>query len=438
MKIPAYIIKDLKLFMKSKSSVLLTFLVPMIIIFIFGSIFSTIGKQQGINPIRVLCVDNDKSDLSKNFLKELNSLSEITIIDSITVNNQRKLVSVETMNDLIKKGKIRIGLIVPENFETMALRGKNIELSVHYDPQFAIEHGILVGLIQKTIFSRFPQIMINSFYKLSEKSLGKQDNEIFKKSMQNTVRKFFPEADLDFDFKNLQTNNANNNVENNNSFNISDLIEIDSIPMVGEEVENQMFAQYVAGMAILFLLFSLNSVAGSLLEEKRKGTLKRILISPMKPIDIILGKMMFCILLGTAQLIVLFIFGYLVFNLNIFRDLLSLFLMIIVTAMASTSIGMFLATICKTESQANSLSTLIVLSMSALGGSMVPTFIMPASIQMIGRFTLNHWAMKGFTDIFWRQLPIRDIIPSALILLMIFFVFTLLSLFLYNKWKIQD
>ena len=47
--------------------------------------------------------------------------------------------------------------------------------------------------------------------------------------------------------------------------------------------------------------------------------------------------------------------------------------------------------------------------MSALGGSMVPRYIMSERMQEIGHFTFNAWALDGFTKVFWRDLP-----PEAL------------------------
>ncbi|MDD4156856.1 MAG: ABC transporter permease [Candidatus Cloacimonetes bacterium] len=439
MKILAYIIKDLKIFLKSKSSVLLTFIVPMIIIFIFGSIFSSTGKEMGINPIRVLAIDQDKTNFSKSFLQEIDDLSEINIIDSVLVDNQPQEVTIDIMNDLIKKGKIRLGVVIPKNFEIDSNEGNTLNITINYDPQYAIEQGILTGMIQQTLFSKYPYVIFNSIFKQSEKTIGKDKNSDFKNSIGSVVKQYFPIPGKEMDFDSYMKVGFNStSKDSSNAFNLSESVNIETVAQVGEEVENQMFAQYVAGMAVMFLLFSLNAVASSLLEEKKTGTLKRILISPTKAIEVILGKMLFCIILGTLQLIVLFIFGYLVFDLNIFRDMFSLLVVILATAMASTSIGMFLATICKTERQVSSLSTLIVLSMSALGGSMVPSFIMPLSIQTIGKFTLNHWAMKGFTDIFWRQLSFMNILPSVIILILIFLVFTGLSLFFYNKWSIQN
>lgn len=434
MKIFTYFAKDSKIFLKSKSSVLLTFLVPMILIFIFGSIFSNMGKQKGINAINVLTVDYDDSQFSQAFLNELDKLTEIKIVREVKVREEVQLITEESMHDFIKKGNFGLGIVIDKGFENNALKGDSLSLTLNYDPMFAIEYGILSGMIQKTVFSKFPQLMFKGFFRLSENALGNEQNKRFQNSVQNTVKQYFPDAEFDFSTDNLtnMTFSDTSSTNEGDTF-LKEMININSVQVTGAEIKNPMFSQSVAGMAVMFLLFSVNAVAGSLLAEKKDGSLKRILISPIKPVEIILGKMSFCIVLGIIQLTLMFVFGYFVFELDIFRDVLSLISVIIATSLACTSIGIFLATICKTERQADSLSTLIVLSMSALGGSFVPSFIMPASIKTIGRFTLNHWSMKGFTDIFWRQLGFSEILVSVAVLTGIFILFSSLALFLFKR-----
>jgi ABC-2 type transport system permease protein len=47
--------------------------------------------------------------------------------------------------------------------------------------------------------------------------------------------------------------------------------------------------------------------------------------------------------------------------------------------------------------------------MSALGGSMVPRYLMSESIQRAGLLTFNAWALEGYNKVFWRELPLSEI-----------------------------
>jgi ABC-2 type transport system permease protein len=111
----------------------------------------------------------------------------------------------------------------------------------------------------------------------------------------------------------------------------------------------------------------------------------------------------------------------------------ALVLMIIATAFAVSSLGIFLAAIAKTRQQAQNLSTIIILIMSAIGGSMIPLFIMPSILQKIALVSVNYWGIQGFYDVFWRNLPLESILPKILILMGIGIITTLASIKLFQK-----
>jgi linearmycin/streptolysin S transport system permease protein len=432
--------KDIKIFAKSKSSIILTYLVPMVLALIFGGIFGGFGTGGGRREIKLLLTDQDQSQFSRAFTTELDSLSEIKVYRNYTQEEEEKLFTADVMDDLIKKGKFAVGLIIPDSTESNLQQGGKLSLQIHYDPKYPIEHGIVSGLIQKLIPTKFPQLMMSGLWKLSEGALGKESDK-FKNEMFGVVKQFYPEADeglFDFSKQPLVPLNSGSGAGDSTSvqsqgFGLGNMMEIESVELLGQEEENQMFAQYIAGMAVMFLLFAVSGTATSLIEERNFGTMKRLLVAPVRSSEILYSKLIFCSLLGISQLIVMFIFGWLVFKLDIFKDPLALSVTILSTSLACSGLGILMATICKTERQVGSLSTLVVLGMSALGGSMVPTIIMPAFIQNIGKFTINHWAMKGFTDIFWRNMHLKDIIVPNLILLGVFVVLISLSHYFFKQ-----
>ncbi len=204
--------------------------------------------------------------------------------------------------------------------------------------------------------------------------------------------------------------------------------------VVGEEkTTNAGLIQAVAGTAILMLLFNVAGLGVSILEEKESGTLNRILSSPLNPRTILMGKMASTFFLAIIQLTVMFVFSWLVFGLDITANLPALIIMIVATAFAVSSFGIFLAAISKTRQQARGLSTLIILIMSATGGSMIPIFMMPEIMKKIAVVSVNYWGIQGFFDIFWRNLSLLEIMPKILILLGIGLLISIISMRLFSK-----
>ena len=79
MNIIRLVLKDVRIFSKSKSLIVITYLVPMFLALIFGAIFGGFGEGGGQKGIRLLITDNDKSEFSRSFAAELDSLEEIRL-----------------------------------------------------------------------------------------------------------------------------------------------------------------------------------------------------------------------------------------------------------------------------------------------------------------------------------------------------------------------
>src|SRR5207247_2307842 len=70
--------------------------------------------------------------------------------------------------------------------------------------------------------------------------------------------------------------------------------------------------------------------------------------------------------------------------------------MTVFTAAAAASFGLILATLSRSRQQLSGISTILILTMSALGGSMFPRFLMTQTMQKIGLVTFNAWALDGY------------------------------------------
>jgi ABC-2 type transport system permease protein len=191
----------------------------------------------------------------------------------------------------------------------------------------------------------------------------------------------------------------------------------------------------VAGTSIMMLLFSVAAIGASLLDEKQEGILKKLLCTPIHPNHILLGKMVYANIISISQLLIMFIFAWLVFGLDIMHHIPSLVLMIIMISYACSGLGVFLASFAKSRQQVQGFSTLIIMIMSAIGGSMIPVPVMPAFMQKIAVVSVNYWGIQGFYDIFWRLVPLTDItfLSRVLVLLCIGSLLNLIALIMFKK-----
>jgi len=205
--------------------------------------------------------------------------------------------------------------------------------------------------------------------------------------------------------------------------------------VVGERKRSPMVAFYAAGIGVMFLMFTASSAGGSLLEEAESGALDRILSARVSMTTLLAGKVAYCTLLACAQLTLMFLWAWAVFHVDLFTHLPGFFVMTVATAFAVAAFGMLLASLARTRAQLGAISTLIILTMSAVGGSMFPRFLMPEGMKKLGLFTFNAWAIDGYTKVFWRDEPISHLVPQVAVLIGSGIVLFLLARRFARRWE---
>jgi ABC-2 type transport system permease protein len=213
------------------------------------------------------------------------------------------------------------------------------------------------------------------------------------------------------------------------------IIAVKSRAVVGENKNAPMISFYAAAVGVMFLLFTASGSSGALLDEAESGTLDRVLSSRINMTRLLLGKLVFNIALAFIQLTVMFLWGWAVFKLDFFSHIPGFIVMGLSTAFAVAAFGMLLASICRTRAQLGALSTLLILVMSALGGSMFPRFLMPQGMQKAGLWTINAWAIDGFTKVFWRDLPVSALWQQVSVLLAIGIVLFAIARRVARRWE---
>jgi ABC-2 type transport system permease protein len=220
-----------------------------------------------------------------------------------------------------------------------------------------------------------------------------------------------------------------------NSQSDSDLDAIEIVDVMGEGKSNPVVSMYAAGIAVMFLLFGASNGGGALLEEYESHTLDRLLSTQLSMDQLLLGKWFYLTLLGILQVTIMFGWGQAVFGVDLLGHLDGFVMMTIVTSSAAAAFGLFLATLCRTRGQLNGLSIVLILAMSALGGSMVPRYVMSEKMREAGMWTFNAWALDGYDKVFWRELPVDQLAPQLGVLMFSGVAFLLAARVLALRWE---
>jgi ABC-2 type transport system permease protein len=192
---------------------------------------------------------------------------------------------------------------------------------------------------------------------------------------------------------------------------------------------------YAAGIGVMFLLFSCAGAGGALLDEEETGTLGRLIGSRAGMTGVLAGKWLFVAIMGVLQLTLMFTWGAVVFGLPLVDHLPGFAVMSVVTAAAAAGFGMLLATLCRSRAQLSGISTIVILSMSAVGGSMFPRFLMSETMQTMGLVTFNAWALDGYIKVFWRDEPVTALWPQVAVLVGLCVVFLGAARLAARRWE---
>jgi ABC-2 type transport system permease protein len=213
------------------------------------------------------------------------------------------------------------------------------------------------------------------------------------------------------------------------------MVKLEVTDVVGDSKKNPIIAFYAAGIGVMFLLFTASSAGGALLDEVDSGTLDRILSTRVSMSTLLTGKLLYLWTLGVVQLMVMFLWGALVFGVPLASHLPGFAIMAAATALTCSAFGLLLASAARTRAQLGAISTLAVLTISALGGSMFPRFLMPESMQRASLVLFNSWALDGFTNVFWRELPLTSLIAPVAVLVAWAVAFFFVARQLTRRWE---
>lgn len=403
---------------RDRAALMLSFIVPIVFFSIFAGIF---GAQRSKTPkTSVAIADLDQTENSRQLVAALREESALKLVDAPKNGVKFDDKSAEAF---VKAGEAPVALVIPKGFGASRIHfGDNSKgqptFRILSDPADPIADQVVNGLLQKTVMTAMPNMMMDAGIEQVDKWSGGLTPE-----QRNTLNSSVTS------WKKTDTGTRK-------SASIDSLVKIEQQNVVGQNKKNLIVALQAAGIGVMFLLFTASNAGGALLEENESGTLDRILTTRLTMSKLLLGKLAYLWTLGVLQLCVMFAWGAIAFRLDLMSHLPGFIVMAVTTTFATSAFGLLLASVCHTRAQLSAISTLVVLSLSALGGSMFPRFLMPESLQKAGLVLFNSWALEGFTNIFWRDLPVTSVALHALVLIGWGALFFVVARQLTKRWEV--
>ncbi len=380
----------------NRVELLLTFVVPIAFFSIFALIFGG-GLSPGTTPkIKIVAVDEVDSAASRAVIESLQENAGLRFMrqkDATSVSRQEA-------REMVQRGSLTMAVVLNQN-------GKQLEIDLLSDSSDQVAGQVVTSLVARSLMITEAQQQATHRWLAAGGNANVPGDTITQVSAKPAATVSPPT--------------------------MADRIEV--VDVIGEGKSNPVVSVYAAGIAVMFLLFGATGGGGAFLEERENQTLDRLLSTQLSMDQLLLGKWFYMTALGALQVGVMFLWAQVVFGVDLLGHFDGFVMMTVVTAAAASAFGLFLATLCKTRGQLNGLSVILVLSMSALGGSMVPRYVMSEQMREYGLWTFNAWALDGYDKVFWRELPVSALAPQLSVLMISGFAFLVAARLLAARWE---
>jgi len=189
--------------------------------------------------------------------------------------------------------------------------------------------------------------------------------------------------------------------------------------------------QFLPGIITMFVLFAITLTARAIVEERKKGTLERLLTTRLSVGQLFMGKFLASISRGFVQTLILLVLAYIVFQFFTPLSFVEALVIALIFAAAASALGLVIASIARTEDQATWIAVFFTMATVMLGG----TFFEIAEgspLYAISKVSINTYANDAFNTIIAQEGSLADVGPELGVLAGVIVAGLVLSRFLFR------
>jgi ABC-2 type transport system permease protein len=415
--------KEFILWAQKPGSWVVILVVPLLFIWIMHAVFGSSGTP----VITIYAVNEDESQASQQVMQALRQAENLQIEMLDTRSEADRRVGV---------GEHMAAVIIPEGFGSALTTAHGAKIDVIIDPARAEQASIVVGLlnaalgpfmidaeVSRSVETGVEQVLNNNNpqpaaavpaplpAETPEPGATPAGNTL-PASPNDTLKTFFVAA-----IKGVVSNQVQQTLEDPQI-----QLNVQPYEEAGSARRPSLLDYLVPGYSLMFMFFLVPNLAMTVLEERETGTLRRLLCAPVPRSRILLGKLLPYFLIASAQQILVLVASKYLFGVALGGSPIALGMIILSASLTMSSLGVMIAALARTQSQADGLAMIIVLTMAVVSGAMFPSISIPG-IKMI---TPHYWAMQGFLNVLSRGLGVSGVmLPAAILLTMSAVFFTI-------------
>lgn len=172
-------------------------------------------------------------------------------------------------------------------------------------------------------------------------------------------------------------------------------------------------------VAIMLQIVAIVLTAIAIVREREKGTLEQLLVTPIHPLGLMLGKLAPYLIVGVVEMAIILGLMRFGFDVPIRGNLIFLFVMAVIYLFALLSLGLFISTRAQTQAQAQQMAQMFFLPSIFLSGYIFPTAGLPLPLYLIGRILPATHMIEIMRGVVLRDAGPRELMPNVLALIAI-------------------
>jgi ABC-2 type transport system permease protein len=197
-----------------------------------------------------------------------------------------------------------------------------------------------------------------------------------------------------------------------------ELLNLQERNLTGGRVEISSLEQNIPGFSVMFVLLNLVfSVSFGLRDEEVWGTSRRLSVAPVAPTIVLGGKLLARLIIGTVQLLVLLLFGHVVYGLTLGHSPFALGLVAATIVFSMACFSVIVAALARTREQVIPVGLAVVFLLAAVGGCWWPVFEEPKWMQAVAQGAMTTWSMFAIHDVMLRDRSLLEVAPKLLLLI---------------------
>jgi ABC-2 type transport system permease protein len=383
--------RDLVRYWRNPLRTALLFAVPLVMAAVFSLAFGGGGTSE--IAIRVLLFDEDDSLLSR--------LLEGASGSSQTDQNLELIPVGEEGYEMMEQGEASALIHLPENFTVDYLQGTMTTIEVVKNPSERflpkiVEEGVNIGAVGLSEVSRVfrPE--------LAQVGVLVDEDD-------------FPE---DLAIANLSAG-INNKLARLERFLFPPIVDLESVDLTDEDTGGEsdsfnVLAFVLPGFSIMGILFLAQSATRDVLVDRETGMLRHLLTAPVNATDFLVGKCL-SVFAVTALGFVIFVLIGIAGGVR-WGPPPAVFALMLASSLAMAGMLLLIMSLVGSERQGDTLTTIVIMVSSMLGGAFMPLSQMPSFIEPFSALTLVYWSTDGFAELILRGGSLSDIITNLVVL----------------------